>query len=60
MAFKNTFGVYIPIDDVSADAQVHHLVPVSMGGDDSPENLVSLCGECHREVHRQINATGAL
>jgi hypothetical protein len=30
---------------------VHHLVPRSRGGGDVPENLVSLCWECHRKHH---------
>ena len=31
----------------------HHLKPVSMGGDDSAENLTSLCSGHHRLVHFQ-------
>lgn len=31
--------------------QVHHIVPVSNGGDDSHENLCSLCKPCHMKVH---------
>lgn len=26
---------------------VDHIVPVSKGGDDSPENLRAICPECH-------------
>ena len=32
--------------------QRHHLKPVSMGGDDSAENLTSLCSGHHRLAHR--------
>ncbi|ACX51981.1 HNH endonuclease [Ammonifex degensii KC4] len=33
------------------DLQVHHLVPRSKGGTDTPANLVVLCRECHRKLH---------
>ena len=33
--------------------EVHHLVPVSRGGDGfALDNLQTLCRECHFEVHR--------
>jgi len=31
--------------------QVHHIVPVSKGGDDSRTNLITLCKWCHNRVH---------
>lgn len=34
---------------------VHHIKPVSEGGDDKPENLITLCKECHKEIHRELN-----
>lgn len=27
--------------------EVHHIVPVASGGPDHPDNLVSLCHDCH-------------
>lgn len=33
---------------------VHHIKPVSQGGGDEPENLITLCVECHKEIHREI------
>ena len=33
--------------------QVHHIVPVSNGGEDKHENLIVLCYECHTIVHQQ-------
>ena len=30
---------------------VHHIVPVSEGGDSSDDNLILLCTECHSDVH---------
>ncbi|WP_157381328.1 HNH endonuclease [Burkholderia ubonensis] len=31
--------------------EVHHRVPLAQGGDDSPENAVALCPNCHRRMH---------
>lgn len=50
LAYKNKHDVYIPIDD---GMEVHHIQPVCEGGDDSPENLTSLCIECHKEETRK-------
>ena len=33
--------------------QIHHILPVSNGGQDEIENLVSLCHSCHVNVHRK-------
>jgi uncharacterized CHY-type Zn-finger protein/DNA-directed RNA polymerase subunit N (RpoN/RPB10) len=35
------------------DLQYHHLVPVSKGGKDEFENIIVLCGECHKKIHDQ-------
>lgn len=51
-AFYNQHGMYIPIDD--GQLEVHHIVPVSEGGGDEPENLVTLCKNCHLERHRAL------
>lgn len=29
---------------------VHHMVPISMGGDNSPDNLMLLCTKCHNRI----------
>lgn len=31
--------------------EVHHCKPLSQGGDDSVENAIGLCPNCHREMH---------
>jgi HNH endonuclease len=35
----------------------HHVVRVDDGGDDTPENLAWLCGECHREWHWNVESS---
>lgn len=32
--------------------EIHHIIPVSAGGSDDDTNLVTLCSECHKVVHR--------
>lgn len=49
MAYKNEFGIYIPSD---CGAEVHHIKPVQYGGTDNPDNLVTLCHNCHQNRHR--------
>ena len=34
--------------------EVHHIKPVSRGGDNSPENLMSLCRSCHNKIHHEL------
>ena len=36
------------------DADVHHLLPRSMGGSDEPSNLVALCDGCHASHHPNL------
>ncbi len=31
--------------------QVHHLIPRESGGSNKPENLITLCSECHKWTH---------
>lgn len=51
-AFKNEFNVFVPIDD--GKLNVHHILPVSKGGGDEPENLITLCINCHKQAHKKI------
>lgn len=41
--FKDDYGF--------AFLEVHHLVPLSMGGEDTVKNAVALCPNCHRRCH---------
>ncbi len=54
-AYINKHGQTIPIDD--GFLEVHHIVPVSCGGGDEQQNLVTLCKQCHKERH--LNLRGA-
>ena len=31
--------------------EIHHIIPKSEGGNDTADNLVLLCHECHRKIH---------
>lgn len=31
--------------------EVHHVIPLSKGGPDTPENCVALCPNCHKALH---------
>lgn len=47
-------GCRIPLfvtDDGSAYLEVHHMLPLGEGGDDSLVNVAALCPNCHRELH---------
>ena len=35
----------------AAPTELHHVVPRSRGGNDSPYNLVSVCRVCHELLH---------
>src|SRR3954466_3620744 len=36
--------------------EVHHIIFRSRGGDDSLENLITVCRSCHEMAHRQPGA----
>jgi len=38
--------------------EVHHIVSRSRGGDNKPENLITLCGSCHRLWHEKGAGVG--
>jgi len=37
--------------DGTAYLEVHHLTPLSQGGEDSVKNTIALCPNCHRKTH---------
>lgn len=47
----NESGIYLPTTDGELD--LHHIKPVSKGGSDDPDNLVTWCRDCHKEWHRE-------
>lgn len=38
---------------VRVAVEVHHRLPLSKGGSHDRSNLVPLCEDCHRELHRE-------
>ncbi len=38
---------------------VHHIVMVSAGGNDEPQNLLTLCDGCHQRIHPWLLAKDA-
>ena len=38
-------GRYVAVEEV------HHIVPISQGGTNSEDNLMSLCRSCHQKIH---------
>jgi hypothetical protein len=33
--------------------EIHHVIQIDQGGDDTPDNIWILCTACHRIVHHQ-------
>lgn len=52
MKSKIFLRLLINIDD--GGLNVHHIKPVSEGGGGEPENLITLCKDCHKEVHHEM------
>ena len=43
----------IPLPTTDGELDLHHKIPVSKGGTDSPDNLITLCRTCHKEWHKE-------
>jgi len=43
--------------DGSPYLELHHLLPLSEGGEDTPRNALAVCPNCHRRLHHGINKT---
>lgn len=48
-------GWQIPEQFVSRMMHLHHVTPVSLGGDNNPSNLVVICPNCHAIAHEIIS-----
>ncbi|MEN8698419.1 NUDIX domain-containing protein [Bacillus infantis] len=48
---------FVRVSDLSPYLEVHHLHPLAEGGEDTVENAVALCPNCHREYHHAANVT---
>jgi len=54
------FGQGVPSTIQLAALEVHHMIPVMLGGPDSMDNLVVLCSTCHKTAHVIANAGGKI
>lgn len=58
MRNRNGFGIYLRqhprCEKCGSDVacEVHHIKPVVYGGDNSPDNLMTLCYSCHLKEHQ--------
>jgi len=41
-------------DQPGPNFEVHHLIPFAAGGPNHPDNLVTLCLDCHSTVHKEV------
>lgn len=53
--------IYVKINVAINYTEAHHLIPLEFQDEfkhslDVPENIVSLCSSCHREIHHGKNA----
>jgi 5-methylcytosine-specific restriction enzyme A len=46
-----TKAPFIRVSNNSPYLEVHHLKPLAQGGEDTVENAIALCPNCHRESH---------
>lgn len=37
------------------DLNLHHIIPIYMGGKDEYYNLIYLCKKCHKKIHNMLN-----
>jgi 5-methylcytosine-specific restriction enzyme A len=42
---------FLRASDGTPYLEVHHIIPLAEQGEDTVENAVALCPNCHREVH---------
>lgn len=44
-------GYRCALCDSTKYLQIHHYCPRSLGGNDTPHNLITLCADCHALAH---------
>ena len=50
---KNLLDLETP--GISSRIEFHHIIPVFKGGDHSVSNIITLCHDCHMELHADRN-----
>ena len=51
---------FVKARDGTPYLEVHHKVPLAQGGDDTVENAIALCPNCHREAHFGSNRVNSI
>lgn len=51
----NKTGPFVKRLDGSHYLEVHHKIPLAQGGEDTVENAVALCPNCHRNEHHGVS-----
>jgi len=46
----NEHGIKLPTTD--GELEIHHINQVQYGGDDAPDNLITVCKICHKKIHK--------
>ena len=54
--FKRTTRIYVPDlpTQLGGELEVDHIIPVSLGGPDTTDNLQTVCKECNRSRGNQL------
>ncbi len=47
----------IPLPTTDGELDIHHVIRVADGGTDAPDNLLTVCRECHRKIHAGDHGT---
>jgi len=52
--FQQDYECYQCGEKLPARKHFHHIKPVSEGGDNSLNNIVAVCSNCHNDAHHKI------
>lgn len=44
-------ALFLRVSDGTLYLDVHHIIPLSRGGNDTVKNVKALCPNCHRKAH---------